>query len=407
MMSSFIKEYKLNQQTPLIHFQYNELGATLRATEVKPKLDRFISEKVHIPEEWILKSGDENDSGKSSALNYKMKIVSNDVETVDLGFKTDYDIFYGNMGDNIKKGVMCKDITLTIICKIPKLMETIDENISEFLIVENFGTMQSKGFGSFTVDGAKLDSNSIANALKNRYGSRTCYKFKSGDTPFNRKTAFKRIKTFYGIMKSGVNFGGYQKSLLFIYLSDKKIDNEKSYLKQSEMAPRLTKKGLDSSPVSLNPNSNYHYVRALLGVGDHIDFKNDNGQSDEQKNDKTEIKFINNEIKRLNSPIFFKIVGDDVYMVAKRINSKIYEKSFDFTAEPKRDKKAPKIRNFTPKKTSAVLTVPKESDIGSEFIDDFLDFCVGCFNGEIKHPKVGNDILHFRDIKGIRISEVK
>ena len=32
----------LKQHTPLIHFQHDQYGATLRASEVKPKLDRFI-----------------------------------------------------------------------------------------------------------------------------------------------------------------------------------------------------------------------------------------------------------------------------------------------------------------------------------------------------------------------------
>ena len=32
----------LKQHTPLIHFQHDQEGATLRASEVKPKLDRFI-----------------------------------------------------------------------------------------------------------------------------------------------------------------------------------------------------------------------------------------------------------------------------------------------------------------------------------------------------------------------------
>ena len=33
---------KLKQHTPLIHFQHDEYGATLRASEVKPKLDKYI-----------------------------------------------------------------------------------------------------------------------------------------------------------------------------------------------------------------------------------------------------------------------------------------------------------------------------------------------------------------------------
>jgi len=36
----------LKQHTPLIHFQHDQEGATLRASEVKPKLDRYIIENV-------------------------------------------------------------------------------------------------------------------------------------------------------------------------------------------------------------------------------------------------------------------------------------------------------------------------------------------------------------------------
>ena len=37
---------KLKQHTPLIHFQAEQDGATLRATELKPKLDKFLVEHV-------------------------------------------------------------------------------------------------------------------------------------------------------------------------------------------------------------------------------------------------------------------------------------------------------------------------------------------------------------------------
>ena len=41
-VTDFKRTFTLKQQTPMIHFQSNEEGATLRASEVKPKLDRFL-----------------------------------------------------------------------------------------------------------------------------------------------------------------------------------------------------------------------------------------------------------------------------------------------------------------------------------------------------------------------------
>ena len=37
---------QLEAQSPIIHFQHDQAGATLRASEVKPKLDRFLLNKM-------------------------------------------------------------------------------------------------------------------------------------------------------------------------------------------------------------------------------------------------------------------------------------------------------------------------------------------------------------------------
>lgn len=37
---------RLEQQTPIVHFQHDQKGAMLRATEVKPKFDKLIIDKV-------------------------------------------------------------------------------------------------------------------------------------------------------------------------------------------------------------------------------------------------------------------------------------------------------------------------------------------------------------------------
>ena len=43
--NGFTKKYELKQHTMLLHFQ-DESDACLRASEVKPKLDRFIVKKL-------------------------------------------------------------------------------------------------------------------------------------------------------------------------------------------------------------------------------------------------------------------------------------------------------------------------------------------------------------------------
>ena len=43
--SKFHRIIKLRQDTPMWHFQSEQNGCCLRASEVKPKLDRFLAEK--------------------------------------------------------------------------------------------------------------------------------------------------------------------------------------------------------------------------------------------------------------------------------------------------------------------------------------------------------------------------
>jgi hypothetical protein len=45
---------QLKQHTPIIHFQHDQAGATLRASEVKPKLDRFLIEMLIVQKTSLL-----------------------------------------------------------------------------------------------------------------------------------------------------------------------------------------------------------------------------------------------------------------------------------------------------------------------------------------------------------------
>ena len=66
-------EFKLKQHTPLIHFQADDPDATLRATEVKPKLDAFLIEKLTLKHckqnSWLV------GNGEHPALDFKMHIT--------------------------------------------------------------------------------------------------------------------------------------------------------------------------------------------------------------------------------------------------------------------------------------------------------------------------------------------
>ena len=72
-MSKFKISFTLKQHTPIIHFQANQSGATLRATELKPKFDKFLKKYAfdgNIPE--VFKIDKEKD-----AIDYKVNIEPN------------------------------------------------------------------------------------------------------------------------------------------------------------------------------------------------------------------------------------------------------------------------------------------------------------------------------------------
>lgn len=86
---SYCVTYTLQQHTPLIHFQHAEAGATLRATEVKPKLDRYLAERlkavnVQIPASWLLRQTAEESAGGSNEyhFNYKLRFICNQSSSI-------------------------------------------------------------------------------------------------------------------------------------------------------------------------------------------------------------------------------------------------------------------------------------------------------------------------------------
>ena len=68
-------EFKLKQHTPIIHFQPNDDGATLRASELKPKFDTYLKSRPKIREE-IEKFLVKNSDGQEF-LPYKLQVLNN------------------------------------------------------------------------------------------------------------------------------------------------------------------------------------------------------------------------------------------------------------------------------------------------------------------------------------------
>lgn len=434
--NGFTKKYELKQHTMLLHFQ-DESDACLRASEVKPKLDRFIVKKLKgkdnlkkIHPSWIQA---EHQNEKDVALKYRMTIKRAPGAKIikygasDLQYEIPK-IFYGNMSDgsnnsNKKTGVFFinetdeSSLILTITCFDKDLESCIDKNIAEFFAVTNFGTMQSKGFGSFTVMGDKYQCN-IATALKANYHSKKCFKIAVNQSGYSNKVQgilFETVKQVYSVMKSGSRNPFYHSYIYEymhkIYKNNEKLvntGNEKAYMKKKKVSPnRMTNSWVkrnwersDILGVRMN-DGEYRYVRALLGIGKEIKYITDDPdyfqtkrgviQYDRRTNQpipaKENITIVHvknrdgelyedgskNRIERCSSPIFFKIVDGYIYMVAGRIDKNINGKFFLFK---NRSTRGLRYRN-NQTDGKVVLRVPESFDI-----DDFMEKFVRFYNTE-------------------------
>ena len=63
------KEILLSQQTPMWHFQSDQEGCCLRATEVKPKLDSFLLKKYG-------ETFNKYRVNDTNALDYKLSFIA-------------------------------------------------------------------------------------------------------------------------------------------------------------------------------------------------------------------------------------------------------------------------------------------------------------------------------------------
>ena len=203
-MSNYKLNFKLRQHTPIIHFQWDQEGATLRASEVKPKLDKFLIKKAFggilnfekykkfligdiksIENELqridkdIRVTNEKKEKKKEYlkkqhlAFDYKVKVKSNGKEFV-LGFPRkkwikengrliNYELVWDNQfpnyfGNMKKKGEYKKPknfrfsnehVVGMVVCFNTELKLEIIKHFQDFFFENNFGARQNKGFGSF------------------------------------------------------------------------------------------------------------------------------------------------------------------------------------------------------------------------------------------------------------------
>lgn len=302
----------LRQHTPLIHFQHDQEGATLRASEIKPKLDRFVIKQAFHDsfdecKEFLIGYNPNPEKREESiralrnkwnagyrALDYKIRIADSPdnvffmetnkkkeykkgneekdkkggfrIETVKSGEiqnkpegkcrlvireedgkryyakwrKTDskivydlntYPCFFANMGCDINDPQEYRKVTfaeepfcMTIITRYYALYNIFSDRnnkiLSSFFLNTNFGTRQSKGFGSFYID--------EDDPLYNRPNSNYHFNVQIAEENYYNEfySLFETIELFTKTLRAGINnkrgsiTDFYFKSLAFMYCKD-------------------------------------------------------------------------------------------------------------------------------------------------------------------------------------------
>ena len=242
----FCRPIELKQHTPMWHFQPNEEGCCLRATEVKPKLDRYLAQKIQIKPNWKIEN-------QKVALDYKMTFQTIGPKSClaieDGRGRSAYPLFFGNMGDNVQPKKMVfypQGIKMTLFSFHTDLLDEIEKQLDAFFACTTFGTRQDKGFGCFYPIKPNLNG-------KNFYDLDAPYCFdidlspKDKNPGTNRNSRalnldqefqelFKYVNYFHKMIRSGVNIPQfpkdkppitkhYYKSFMYHYASSLK-DNE-------------------------------------------------------------------------------------------------------------------------------------------------------------------------------------
>lgn len=452
-MYDWQKEYKLVQHTPLIHFQHSEPHACLRATEVKPKLDRFLIEQLEKDDrfgdgrwkKWFV--GD----GSQQSFDYMMRITPNS-EQVERTHSIERAIaraehrppnanlheihknYFGNMasGNNIqdtiretfKESLFYKDgLTLTIRCFIPELLTLIDEHIRGFFMMHNFGTRQRKGFGSFTVDISTKPNEPKGFDLVGKYCPNAYYCKLDGNVSAN--ALLNAVWVISGFLKSGFNLNNnkknkkenaasnirekdYVRGFVFRYFQREKnpLANDKAFVKQKVLLNVYDEKTPGEHRRFYGNNVRYRYVRGLLGTNENSRFcRAPRGETREDRTVHNIYIHSAEGIERFPSPLLFKPIGKFVFILPQKMPDKIFGSEFYILKkkqEEEYDSKATsdqKLNYLKQECKNRMIKTPTAEELapgansGDEALKMFLDAFAKDFNDKTSDKGGGYGIV--------------
>lgn len=359
--------FTLRQETPIIHFLHDQPGATLRATELKPKLDKFLVNdfsKIAKPEVAVrfskaIQSLRKNLEDKKPS-DYKVFIkppdgeepqyyyfetrftnneklsepskLKNNLKRPELQIIEPSPFFANNdkrkdrKWEEIRLGVFYQgDFTVTLKTWDSEMHELLLQAFPLLFCVENFGMRQSKGFGCFRETSVTDDL--LRNVLKKHFVFS-----RKRRTPGGFSELFRGIDTVY---KSLRNNAGTEQSAIRDYFGEQDPAFEwEKYKITSELV--FEEKYAEEEEVK--------FIRALLGLPGLHDYP--------QTPEKVKVNIQDNtkaeKVERYRSPILFKVFNGWLYLLSQPVNPKMLGRDFVFFVGDKPEDNNRKINIPTP-----------------------------------------------------------
>lgn len=375
-MSKFRVQVELEQYTSLLHFQGGEPGACLRASEVKPKLDRFVMEWLWskginaLPESWIGHEADGTDRDavlRRTALRYKMKF-SGQVKQVTADKriirpngnpgiqKNIHALYFGAMGDqnfdaageSKVKAVEYSGIQMDILCMVRDTLQIGSEQLSlpqllrrliePFFALHCFGTRSNKGFGSFgvrSVDGERVKRLSPGELAGYVPGGTVFYADYRGQRFMPQPREYlDDVQTFSSLMKAGFNFGNgcYTKGFVFGYFPGNTWSEKAMIKKKLLFHPEEDLRVSERYRKNLAPESGpFLYKRGLLGTAGTYEYR-----SNREGSRKGTVFVEGLAVKRFGNPVHFKPYGIYLLMIPQPIPEAVLGAEFDMSIKDKK-----------------------------------------------------------------------
>lgn len=360
---------KLKQVSPMLHFQGREDGATIRATELKPKLDRFIlswiafenskitwdkdalnsetlmlnncvKELIKEHQDWFI-----DKTGEKHALNYKVRIIAgNRLNNIK-------DKCFGNAGYVLKQNKHEYSYYESIFIKIKCFNESLKNKIIElfplFIDSTAFGLQQGKGYGNYRVK--KIDDKVINYSIEENIIKIKDHFSKDNDDLLIYKLKLTKGLDYVAVLNAIANYNRYLKSGLrcgrnypsvlmkkYLKMDEKKreIINEKKAMKhklaKNYNIDQLIRKDYRGKPIDIDNNMStsydeeqVYYTRGILGFAPtytyHLSVEENKDAFNKlpvnkqgvkkmfEKSFEVQAKIEKKEISRFPSPIHFHL----------------------------------------------------------------------------------------------------